>query len=189
MLKSTDEAREYFKPLTYDDLTNQSFNMLCAILEEYLGKWNRKVLEDRNKYGHDNRYYMSIHPHRPFSKYPGTRFKDKEAFIIIECDHYSYREGISFNKDGWIGFAGWSDSDNKKPFLDAFEEWVNLLKQEKGLQKLSTNKNDINICTSDILTGYIVDEFPNNPVMGRLVNKAGIDYVFNGINWLAITNC
>lgn len=131
MLQTSEEAREYFKPLTYDILTEKNFNKLIAILEEHLGKWNRKVLEDRDKYGHDNRYYMSIHPHKIFSRYPGTRFIDKkykEAFIIVKCDNYSIREGISFNKDGWIGFTGWSDNDNIKPFLSAFEEWVDLLK-------------------------------------------------------------
>ena len=50
MLQTSEEAREYFKPLTYDILTEKNFNKLIAILEEHLGKWNRKVLEDRDKY-------------------------------------------------------------------------------------------------------------------------------------------
>lgn len=135
MLKNNDEAREYFKPLTYDDLTEKNFNKLVAILEEHLGKWNRKVLEDREEHGHDNRYYMTIYQHKKYGKYPGTRFVEKngvkEAFIIVKCDNYSVRGGISFNKDGFIGFAGWSDSTNVKPFLDAFEEWVGKIKIEK----------------------------------------------------------
>lgn len=180
----TDKAREYFKPLTYDVLTNKSFNNLVAILEEHLGKWNRKVLEDRNKSVHDNRYYMTIHYHKPFSKYPGTRFIDKkykEAFIIVKCDNYSYREGISFNKDGWIGFAGWSDNDNVKPFINAFKEWVDEIKNKDKIKfdKYIDNTN----WNLKKIEGYYVDEFPDNPVPGRLINKDNVIYVWTGEEW------
>jgi hypothetical protein len=214
----TDKAREYFKPLTYEVLTNKSFNNLVAILEEHLGKWNRKVLEDRNKSVHDNRYYMTIHYHKPFSKYPGTRFIDKkykEAFIIVKCDNYSYREGISFNKDGWIGFAGWSDNDNVKPFINAFKEWVDGLKRRELMIDL-TIKKEIECWTPEqyeklktakspekcqgirimkvlekeqrdvFFNTYFVDSFPENPVPGRLINKDGIEYTWYGDNWLQV---
>lgn len=183
---NTRQAREYFTPLTYDDLTEKNFNRLVAILEEHLGKWNRQVLEDREERGHDNRYYMTIHHHKRFGRYPGTRFVDKkykEAFIIVKCDNYSIREGISFNKNGWIGFAGWSDNDNVKPFINAFKEWVDILKKEKGLPKPSLTISPDEI---QYIKGYYVEEFPDNPVRGRLVNKNGTDYVWNGTEWLGI---
>ena len=215
---NNEQAREYFKPLTYDVLTNKSFNNLVAILEEHLGRWNRKVLEDRNQSVHDNRYYMTIHYHKPFSKYPGTRFIDKkykEAFIIVKCDNYSYREGISFNKDGFIGFAGWSDSDNVKPFIDAFVEWVDGLKRRKLMTDLTIEK-ELECWTPEqceklktvkspekcqgirimkvlekeqrdvFFSTYFVDSFPDNPVPGRLINKDGIEYTWYGDNWLQV---
>lgn len=193
MLKTTDEAREYFKPLTYKHLTKENFRRLVAILEEHLGKWNRKVLEDRDKYGHDNKYYMSIHPHKIFSKYPGTRFVDsiyKEAFIIVKCDNFSIREGISFNKDGFIGFAGWSDSDNVRPFIDAFEEWVDILKCEVVKPKI-----DLDLCNEflhnlkvNIGEKYYVDEFPQNPVPGQQCCNKGIPYMYDGTQWHSLEN-
>ena len=205
---NTDQAREYFKPLTYDDLTEKNFNKLVAILTEVLGKWNRQVLEDREEHGHDNRYYMEIHPHKRFGRYPGTRFidkKDKEAFIMVKCDNYSVRTGISFNKDGFIGFAGWADSDNVKPFIQAFREWVDIIKRDKlpGLwtseqeEFLTHLKNEqplmgLNIMTCSGLTkeqrdsffnSYFVTEFPENPVTGALICMDGKEYVYSGTDW------
>ena len=129
-----ESAREYFKPLTYEDINETQFNKLVAIMEEKLGVWNRTVLEERADNVKSSKYYMQIYPHKKFGKYPGTRYnprrKDNKlsAFIIVKCDNYSIREGISFNADGFIGFAGWSDKYNVKPFLDAFKEWVDMMK-------------------------------------------------------------
>lgn len=39
--------------------------------------------------------------------------------------HFTEREAISFNQDGFIGFAGWADDKNYRPFVDAFVRWVN----------------------------------------------------------------
>ena len=39
--------------------------------------------------------------------------------------HFTERECISFNQDGFIGFAGWADDKNARPFIDAFIRWVN----------------------------------------------------------------
>lgn len=207
---NTDQAREYFKPLTYDDLTEKNFNRLVAILTEVLGRWNRQVLEDRNEYGHDNRYYMEIHPHKRFGRYPGTRFVDKkykEAFIMVKCDNYSVRTGISFNKDGYIGFAGWADSDNVKPFIQAFKEWVDIIKleslgscwtreQEEVIKQVKDKQlTGINIMLCPGLTkeqrdtffnSYFVDEFPKDPERGRLICLDNKEYIYTGNDWSAL---
>lgn len=173
MLKTSEEAREYFKPLTYKDLTEISFKQLVAFLEGHLGEWNRKVLIDRAKNNYDNRYYMTIHPHKKYSKYPGTRYEKDKAFIIVKCDNYSFREGISFNKDGFIGFAGWSDKDNVRPFLDAFEEWVAFIK---------ATKYNFNELEQKLFGGYtylgIVKDFPENPNNLDFVIKDGKRYMY-----------
>lgn len=41
--------------------------------------------------------------------------------------YFKRREAISFNSDGFIGFAGWADSRNVQPFLKVFKEWVSYL--------------------------------------------------------------
>lgn len=179
MIITTEDAREYFKPLTYEDVTEKNFNLLVAVLEEVLGKWNRQVLEYRIEHGHDNRYYMTVHEHKKFSKYPGTRYVTKdgmfhEAFIVVTCDNYSKRSGISFNSDGWIGFAGWSDSDNVRPFIDAFEIWVDKLKRQKGMLVL----RDTTPYQLQQINSYYVKTFPENAEIGRIVNKDGTEYIY-----------
>lgn len=193
MLKTTEEARQYFKPLTYKDITEKRFNKLVAILEEHLGKWNRLHLEERQEGIINSKYYMTIHPHKRFSKYPGTRYvKDifgdlKEAFIIVECDRYSKRSGISFNQDGFIGFAGWADSTNVIPFLTAFEEWVTGIKKEKRIYfNLGESIDDCIDYKVGKMNQYYVEEFPENPIEGSLVNKDGCDYVFIHGNWKSL---
>lgn len=188
MLKTNEDAREYFKPLTYEYLTEKNFNSLVAILTEVLGKWNRQELEFRNKWGHGNNYLMNIHEHKRFSRYPGTRFVNKngkkEAFIIVKCDNYSYREGISFNSDGFIGFAGWADSDNVRPFLDAFEQWVDKIKKQNNIiDNVFYNPMDIPVSDIPKLTyKYIgeVEEFPESEEEVFASRAGVIYYCYNG---------
>lgn len=40
---------------------------------------------------------------------------------------YTQREIISFNEDGFIGFAGWADQGNTNPILRAFLKWCDYL--------------------------------------------------------------
>lgn len=49
------------------------------------------------------------------------------AFIRVDGDYFSKREAISFNPDGFIGFAGWASGYNLKPFADAFNKWLDWL--------------------------------------------------------------
>lgn len=51
-------------------------------------------------------------------------------FAGIECHafYFDKREAVSFNRDGFIGFAGWSDDTNVQPILEGFVAWVDELK-------------------------------------------------------------
>lgn len=121
---NTDEAREYFKPLTYKDITFTDIQLLRFILMEELCKIN-KIRLHQNSLKRD--YIFELCPLRK-NKY---KFKDGLVCCYLEvlCDNYSKREAISFNQDGFIGFAGWSSSNNVKPFIDAFVKWVDWKKQ------------------------------------------------------------
>jgi hypothetical protein len=46
-------------------------------------------------------------------------------FAELRCraDYFDNREAISFNTDGFIGFAGWADDTNVRPILDGFKAW------------------------------------------------------------------
>lgn len=48
----------------------------------------------------------------------------REAYIRVDGPHFEDREAISINPDGFIGFAGWADSRNERPFLCAFARWM-----------------------------------------------------------------
>jgi hypothetical protein len=59
--------------------------------------------------------------------YRGTarlaRAKKDLKFIEMRTDQWDRREAVSFNRDGFIGVAGWADNNNVKPLLDALVEW------------------------------------------------------------------
>ncbi|WP_431030030.1 hypothetical protein [Lysinibacillus sp. LZ02] len=49
------------------------------------------------------------------------------AVIQVDGDYFSRREAITFNANGFIGFAGWASDYNLLPFANAFEKWMNWL--------------------------------------------------------------
>lgn len=51
--------------------------------------------------------------------------KDKFwAGIKCKSFYFTGREVVSFNRDGFIGFAGWADDKHIQPILDGFIEWT-----------------------------------------------------------------
>jgi hypothetical protein len=49
------------------------------------------------------------------------------AVIQVDGYYFSRREAITFNSDGFIGFAGWACDYNTKPFVSAFDKWLEWL--------------------------------------------------------------
>lgn len=180
-MNTTEEAREYFKPLTYEDITEENFNLLVSMLEEKFKKWNKKIEENRASSNPHSGYLFKISPKTVYN--PKVYYDDRFcAFIKVICDNYSEREGISFNSDGFIGFAGWSDSTNVQPFLDVFEKWVDILKAHKRVEcHLDTPLKSIKHYNPDIFVG----EFPQNPIEGTMVIKDGIPYIYYG-SWKSL---
>lgn len=50
--------------------------------------------------------------------------RNASKFLYCKTNLWSSREAVSFNTDGFIGFCGWADSDNVKPFLRGIEYWL-----------------------------------------------------------------
>lgn len=48
----------------------------------------------------------------------------------IRCKSFYFdsREAVTFNSDGFIGFAGWADETNVQPVLAGFADWVKDMK-------------------------------------------------------------
>jgi hypothetical protein len=51
----------------------------------------------------------------------------KECYLFMNSHYFTQRECISFNSDGFIGFAGWADEHNSAPILAAFKEWCDAI--------------------------------------------------------------
>lgn len=51
-------------------------------------------------------------------------------WVALTCRsrYFANREAVTFNTNGFVGFAGWADDDNVAPILTAFVEWVDTLK-------------------------------------------------------------
>ncbi len=50
--------------------------------------------------------------------------RGNEAYLRCRSDHFRGREAVSFNQDGFVGFAGWADDQNIVPVLKGFAAWV-----------------------------------------------------------------
>lgn len=63
---------------------------------------------------------------------------DKETknfkYLTMSSEYFKKRECISFNKDGFIGFAGWASTKNTAPILEVVCEWARVIKNWKGLK-------------------------------------------------------
>ncbi|WP_331373816.1 hypothetical protein [Sinorhizobium chiapasense] len=53
----------------------------------------------------------------------------------LQCRSYYFknREAVSFNGNGLIGFAGWSDETNVQPILAGFSKWVETLVEQRSV--------------------------------------------------------
>ena len=55
---------------------------------------------------------------------PDTGSEVVGAYVRVDGPYFEDREAISLDTSGWVGFAGWADSRNEKPFLVAFARWM-----------------------------------------------------------------
>lgn len=177
-LTPNEEARLYFKPLKYEDISESDFYRLVAVLQKHIDKRNefelKRASESKNG-GRDYIYsikkvkYNKATPKKPYMS----------MFITVLCDNYSEREAISFNPGGFIGFAGWASTYNTKLFTDAFKEWVDIMKREKVTTLIPVSSLNPEQYKT-FINSYYVEEFPENPEMGRLVNYKGSEYIYDG---------
>lgn len=116
---TNEEARECFKSkgLTYKNITSGDICTLVMLLNKHI-----KQACKENKMSVDTMHMSE----KIKSKY-STSGKLKECYLFMNSHYFTRRECISFNKDGFIGFAGWADSRNTAPILQAFVEWCDSI--------------------------------------------------------------
>ncbi len=101
-----DEARDHWAKsgLTYAVLTKESIARLRKIIDA-----------EMRKSGCINGTFRAGRA--------GTVTKDW-ADIRCQAFYFTGRQAVTFERDGFIGFAGWADETNVQPILSAFVAWV-----------------------------------------------------------------
>lgn len=120
---TNDEARAYFcnKGLTYKDVTEGDILTLVMLLNRELKK--------SNKAGETSVSTMSLSRKVDIRK--ATNGTLITCFLYMNSQYFQRRECISFNRDGFIGFAGWADDGNLNPIKRAFLQWCDIIEQDK----------------------------------------------------------
>lgn len=117
---TTDEARRYFTEcgLSYDDVLESDILVLTMLLNQEIRK--------SNKSGETSVSTMRL-SHKVNMKRK-TNGSIIYCFLYLNSHYFTCREAISFNANGFIGFAGWADQRNTNPLLRAFLKWCDYLK-------------------------------------------------------------
>ena len=112
-----DGMREAFASQLDDQarLNEDDVHMLAMLVGEELCRHNLKDVD-----GKTSACKMTLHG----VYIPDTGSEAIGAYIRVDGPYFEDREGISFETNGFVGFAGWADSRNERPFLCAFARWM-----------------------------------------------------------------
>lgn len=120
---TSEEARQYFrdKGLSYHDIAEGDILSLLMLL-------NREIKKS-NKAGETS--VSTMHMSSKINMKKRTNGTIIKCFLYVNSHYFTRREAISFNEDGFIGFAGWADQGNTNPLLRAFLRWCDDLAAAK----------------------------------------------------------
>jgi len=127
---TNDEVRELWKYSNCD--YNTMFDNI-AVLQNNL----TKKFEEHNKIN-DHKLFLSSRFNYYFTD--NTRIIS-DMYLFVSGTYYIDRECISFNKDGFIGFAGWASSENTAPILEAFIETLSFITKQSIAELLNRELN------------------------------------------------
>ena len=110
-----DQARAAFNQsgLTYIVLTQQSVQRLRSLINQQMARAGLMMDSFR------------CHQRGIVRERTGGQ---RWAEIRCKSFYFERREAVSFNPDGFIGFAGWAADDNVQPILAGFMAWVDEMK-------------------------------------------------------------
>ncbi|EAC5123973.1 TPA_asm: hypothetical protein GF967_09785 [Listeria monocytogenes] len=112
---TNDEARQYFidKGLSYEKIKDYDIYLLQYFVAKELAK-----MEKIKDYEFCKLNSPEIHR---------AKTGIKQAYMTVRSHYYDSRESISFNKCGFIGFAGWASSNNVAPHISGFIKWCDFI--------------------------------------------------------------
>lgn len=115
---STKAARKYFikKGLSYSDINRSDIEKLHEVIGKEIDKGS--CIET-----------MKINP-KIKTRCKGNK-KIVHAYLFVDAHYFTKRECISFNPDGFIGFAGWAGSETVRPIIKGFVKWCDYLTENK----------------------------------------------------------
>ena len=115
---TNDEARSYFreKGLSYDSINEGDILVLVMMCQQEL----KKSCKDGETSTSTMRLSEKIDMKRK------TNGAIVSCFLYMNSHYFTRREAISFNQNGFIGFAGWADQGNLRAFL----RWCDYLTEE-----------------------------------------------------------
>jgi hypothetical protein len=113
-----ERARQLFKKsgIKYLDLTRKDLQRLRNIINAKMVA--SEVIEGTLRCR--QRPYMRVSAGRP---YGGIRCR---SF------YFDDREVVTFNPDGFLGFAGWAADGNVQPILHGFVEWLKEMESDNA---------------------------------------------------------
>lgn len=116
-----DEARQYFKDkgLSYEKITEGDILTLVMLLNKHL-----KIANKENETSMGTMYLS-----KKVDMKRKTNGSLLQCYLYVNSHYFERRECISFNVDGFIGFAGWADPGNTNPILRAFLEWCDMVSE------------------------------------------------------------
>lgn len=51
----------------------------------------------------------------------------KWPYLQCRAFYFDNREAVTFNPDGFVGFAGWADDQHIQPIIDGFFRWLEIM--------------------------------------------------------------
>lgn len=128
---TNDHARSYFreKGLGYDNINDGDILVLVMMCQQELKK--------SCKTGETSTSTMRLSEKIDMKR--KTNGAIVSCFLYMNSHYFTRREAISFNENGFIGFAGWADQGNVNPLLRAFLHWCDYL---AGDERFSFNPDD-----------------------------------------------
>ena len=121
---TNNDARNYFieSGLKYSDVTKFDLESLIS----HLKRTYEDYLIDGGK--HSQEMGMKVCDLRKMDSKFDKNGKLLHAFIHLDGSYFHRRECISFNSDGFIGFAGWASTANAEPAIKAFKRWCDTIR-------------------------------------------------------------
>ena len=117
VIGTTEDARKYFeeKGLSYKIVNRKNIDILIGFLNKELKEHDSNFPMRLSKIVHYNSYMKPC---------PSEM---NHCHLYVNGGYFKKRQAISFEGNGFIGFAGWASTNNIQPFVRAFIKWCDWM--------------------------------------------------------------